>query len=377
MLSIVNGRIITGEEILEGKSLNIEDDKIQSITCGVPGNSTIIDAKGNFVSPGFIDIHIHGAGGSDTMDATFDSINTISKTIAQRGVTSFVPTTMSAHADDIKRAIKNIRFCMKNCTDGANVLGAHLEGPFLSEDAKGAHDINYLKSPDIDFFVSLVEDDFSIIKTITIAPEIYGAIDFIRFITGHGIIASIGHSYGSYDDIMKGIGSGASHSTHLYNAMRGFSHREPGVVGAIFDSRITTEFIADGIHIHFAAIRTALAVKGYQNCALVTDAMKACCMQDGVYALGGQDVFVADGAARLADGTLAGSMLTLDIAVRNIMRNTSLNIMEAVSMATSVPARIIKVNDTKGHLKPGYDADIIVFDPDINVMTTIVGGRVV
>lgn len=176
---------------------------------------------------------------------------------------------------------------------------------------------------------------------------------------------------------MKGIGSGASHSTHLYNAMRGFSHREPGVVGAVFDSRITTEFIADGIHIHFAAIRAALAIKGCQNCALVTDAMKACCMQDGVYALGGQDVFVKDGAAQLADGTLAGSMLTLDIAVRNIMRNTSLNIMEAVSMATSVPARIIKINDTKGYLKPGYDADIIVFDPDINVMTTIVGGKVV
>jgi N-acetylglucosamine-6-phosphate deacetylase len=377
LLSIINGRIITDEDILEGKVVNIEEGRIHSITSDIPDNSNIIDAKGNFVSPGFIDIHIHGAGGCDTMDGTFDSINTISKLIAKKGVTSFVPTTMTVGADEIKKAVKNIRFCIENPTDGANVLGTHLEGPFLSENAKGAHDKNYIKSPDIDFFLNLIGDDYSIIKTITVAPETDGAFDFIRFIAGHGIIASIGHSNGSYDDIIKSIGWGAVHSTHLYNAMRGFSHREPGVVGAIFDSRITTEFIADGIHIHFAAIRTALAVKGYQNCALVTDAMKACCMEDGIYNLGGQEVFVKDGAARLLDGTLAGSTLTLDIAVRNIMKNTSLNIMEAVSMATSVPARILRVNDKKGYIKPGYDADIIIFDPDINVRTTIVGGRVI
>lgn len=377
VLVIKNGRIITNDGIIEDKNVVIKGDKIFSITDKIPADSEVIDAEGNFISPGFIDIHIHGAGGYDTMDGTVDSINNISKIIAKRGVTSFVPTTMTVDAAKIKKSLKAVRTCMNEGTEGAAVLGTHLEGPFLNEKSKGAHDVRFIKKPDIDFFIDLVEDDFSVVKRVTIAPEIYGAIDFISFLVGHGITASIGHSDGSYDDVMRAIGSGASHSTHLYNAMRGFAHREPGVVGAIFDSRITTEFIADGIHIHFAAIRTALAVKGFQNCALITDAMSACCMEDGEYSLGGLNVFVKNGEARLAGGTLAGSTLTMDTAVRNIMRNTGLNIVEAVSMASSVPAKISKVDGHKGYIKHGYDADIIIFDGDINVKSTIIGGRLI
>jgi len=377
LLVITNGRIIVDDKVLEGSNIIIKDDRILAITDEIPANAEVIDAGYNFVSPGFIDIHVHGAGGYDVMDGTFESINSISKTIAKHGVTSFIPTTMTMDQESIKKALRAIKICKSKGTEGANVLGAHLEGPFINEEFKGAHDERYIKSPDIDLFIELVENDFSLIRRVTIAPELNKASELIRFLVGHGITVSIGHSGGNYDEIRAAIGSGVCHSTHLYNAMKGFSHREPGVVGAIFDSRISTEIIADGIHVHFAAIRTALAKKGYRNCALVSDSMEAACMDDGTYSLGGRDVFVNNGEARLSNGTLAGSTLTLDTAVRNILKNTHYNIAEAVAMASAVPARICKADDTKGHIKPGYDADIIIFDPEVNIKTTIIGGRVI
>ncbi len=377
MLTIKNGRIITNDGILDKKNIIIEDGKIKRISDKVPQGSEVIDAQGNFVAPGFIDMHIHGASNCDTMDGTYDSINTISKTIAKHGVTSFVPTTTTYDIGAIKKSIGAVRECMKNKTDGAQVLGVHLEGPYINEKVKGAQNGEYILKPGIDSFLDMIGGDFNGIIRITLAPEIEGADELIKFLVGKGVIVSVGHSYGTYDQIMHGIGMGISHSTHLYNAMRGFAHREPGVVGAIFDSGITTEFICDGVHIHFAAIRTAIAVKGYQNCALITDAMQACCMEDGEFSLGGQKVIVKDGAARLDDGTLAGSTLTLDRAVRNILKNTDLGITEAISMASSVPAKIIKVDDRKGYIKPGYDADIIILDSKINILKTIVGGKVI
>lgn len=377
MKTIINGRILTDSGIIEGKNVILDEGRIISIDSEIPEGSDIIDACGSYVSPGFIDIHIHGAGGQDTMDGEYNSLNSISKTLASHGVTSFLPTTMTAETGQIKKALKAVKECMDKGTEGAQVLGAHLEGPFLNEKAKGAHDERLIHKPDIEFLLDITDEDLSMVRTLTIAPEVEGALDFISFIVGHGIIPSVGHSNGTYDEIMEGIGRGVTHSTHLYNAMRGFSHREPGVVGAIFDSRVTTEFIADGIHLHFAAIRAAIAVKGYQNCALITDAMQACCMEDGKYNLGGLNVFVKDGAARLADGTLAGSTLTLDTAIRNIIKNTSLSLWEAVCMASSVPAKILRLGETKGHISPGYDADLVIFDQDINVKTTISGGKIV
>lgn len=376
MLVIKNGRIINEGKIVEGKNLVIDNGKIVSVCNDIPAEAETIDAHGNYVSPGFIDIHIHGARNRDTMEGKFESTNTISKAIAEHGVTSFLSTTMTVSPDDIKNALKNARYCMDKGLDGANILGVHLEGPFINKDAKGAHDENYIEKPTINSFLNLAGDYLSVIKTVTIAPEVEGALDLIRFMVGHGIVATMGHTRATYDEAMEGIANGVSHSTHLYNAMRGFSHREPGVVGAIFDSSITTEFIADGIHLHFAAIRTALAVKGYQNCALITDAMRACCMEDGKYSLGGLDVYVKDGAARLSNGTLAGSTLTIDRAIRNVAKNTNLSLAEVVYMATVVPARIIKVENEKGHFKPGYDADITIFDDDINIKKVIVGGKV-
>lgn len=375
MLVIKNGRIITEEGIIEGKNLVIEGRKISGIVDELPEAQEIIDAKGNFVSPGFVEIHIHGAGGCDTMDGTCEAINNVSKAISKHGTTSFVPTTVTLDSHSTSMAVNAARKCMEDGTDGAQVLGIHLEGPFINEKNKGAHDIKYIRKPDINLLMEMVDNDLAGIKIMTLAPELDGADELIKFLVGHGVVVSAGHSDGTYGNIMEGIGRGISHSTHLYNAMRGFNHREPGVVGAIFDSRITTEFIADGIHLHFAAIRTALTVKGYENCALITDAMQACCMEPGVYMLGGQQVYVKEGAARLENGTLAGSVLTMDRAVRNVLKNTSLNLPEAVAMASSVPARIIKVDDRKGKIMQGYDADVIIFDPDINILATIAGGK--
>jgi N-acetylglucosamine-6-phosphate deacetylase len=322
-------------------------------------------------------MHIHGAGGYDTMDGTFESINALSMILAQHGVTSFMPTTMTESPEKIRAALRAVKTAQANGTDGAAVMGVHLEGPFISPSAAGAQDIKCIKKPDADSFMDLIENDPSIVKRITIAPEIPGAIDLIKFAVGHGIIVSIGHSAGEYDDAMKGIAAGASHSTHLYNAMKGFSHRAPGVVGAVFDSRITTEVIADGIHVHFAAIRTALSIKGDEGCALISDSMRACCMEDGRYDLGGQEVTVKGGEARLQDGTLAGSTLSMDTAVKNMVRNTRLSIAGAVALATSVPARICRIDDSKGHIKPGYDADIIIFDSDISIKKVIISGRTI
>lgn len=377
VLLIKNGNIITDDKIIEGKNLIINEGKICAITDDAPDIPDVIDAKGLFVSPGFIDIHIHGAGGYDVMDGSVEAINGISKIIAEHGTTSFFPTTMTTSVDDIKHAVQAVKEAIKLNRNTANIMGMHLEGPFINPVFKGAQEERFIVKPSIKLLSYILDDDFSILKRITIAPEIEGSHELIKFLVGHGIVVSAGHSNGTYDEIMDAIGMGVTHSTHLYNAMRALNHREPGVVGAIFDSSITTEFIADGIHIHFAAIRVAISIKGYKSCALITDAMRACCMKDGVYSLGGQEVFVKENAARLKGGTLAGSTLTLDRAVRNVLKNTSLNIAEAVSMATSVPAKIMGIDNRKGYIKQGHDADIIIFDNGINIKNAIIGGKVI
>lgn len=376
MFAITGGKVITGEEILQGKSVIIHEGKIADITSHIPGGIGTIDAEGCFVSPGFMDIHIHGIGGHDTMDGSYETIDSMSKHLASHGVTSFLPTTVTDDIEVTKKAVHSVKESMIKGVSGAKPLGVHLEGPFLSVNAKGAHNEVFLKEPSIDLLSYLCDGDFSTVKRITIAPELNNAEGFIKFIVGQGIIASLGHSDGTYEDTMRAIELGVTHSTHLYNAMKGFNHREPGVVGAIFDSRINTEIIADGIHVHFAAIRTAIAIKGYKSCALITDALRPCCLGDGVFNFGGLEVHVIKDEARLKNGKLAGSTLTLDKAVRNIIHNTNLCIPEAVSMASSVPARICNVDDAKGYIKAGYDADIAIFDKDINVQTTIIGGKI-
>jgi N-acetylglucosamine-6-phosphate deacetylase len=373
-----NCKIIYENKIEEG-SILIKAGKIADINVNESeySNDEIIDCEGKYLSPGFIDVHIHGSGGCDTMDGTYESINTMAKTIASHGTTSFLPTTVSTSLDDIRKAVEATAEAMNIGTEGANVLGVHLEGPFISPHMLGAHNPDYVIPPSIDAFNYMVGEHRNIVVNITIAPEVEGALELIKFLKEQGIVVSIGHSRATYDEIITGIECGVCHSTHLYNAMTGLHHREPGVVGTIFDTGITTETISDGIHVSYPALRTAYKVKGLDKVLLVTDAMMACCMPEGKYDLGGQTVYLKDGAVRVEAGNLAGSVLTLDKAMSNVYKNTEYELHEIVRMATINPAKLCKVDNRKGMIKVGYDADLVLFDESINVEKVIVGGKLV
>lgn len=377
MLLIKNCKIIL-ENSIEPGSLLVDQGKIVEINpCLSDFSGEVIDGEGLYLSPGFIDIHIHGAGGCDTMDGTFEALNTIAKTIANHGTTSFLPTTMTCNKEDIKKSLGVIKDAKKSGTDGANVLGAHLEGPFINPEMIGAQNPNFIQSPSIENFNNIVGDNIDAVTSITLAPEVDGAHDLIRYLSTGGIRVSMGHTKATYDEAMEGIQCGVCHCTHLYNAMTPLHHREPGVVGATFDSHITTETISDGIHISFPSLRVAYSQKGTEKVMLITDAMMACSMVDGQYSLGGQDVFVKNGAARLKNGALAGSILTLDKAIHNVFTNTNYPLWQVVKMATLNPAKFCNVSHKKGLIKKGYDADLVLFDENINIKKVIINGNVV
>ncbi|MBU5454358.1 N-acetylglucosamine-6-phosphate deacetylase [Caproiciproducens sp. MSJ-32] len=371
---IKNCNIIYLDRIEKGSVL-VENGKIKAINPASYNTVEVIDGEGLYLSPGFIDVHIHGAGGYDTMDGTYEAINEISKTIVKHGTTSFTPTTMTVAISDIRKSMEAIKEAKLNGTDGANVLGAHLEGPFISGKAIGAQNPNFLAEPTLENFKAMVGDCEDAVVSITIAPEIPGAKELAKELSRKGIVCSIGHTKATYSEAMEGIKCGFSHATHLFNAMTPFTHREPGVVGAIFDSDITTETISDGIHISYPSLRIAYKQKTTDKVLLVTDAMMACCMPDGMYTLGGQDVVVTEGAARLVSGSLAGSVLTLDKAVYNVYKNVGYPLHEAVKMATYNAAKHCKVDNKKGLIKEGYDADLLLFDDEINIKKVFVGGK--
>ena len=371
---IKNCNIIYLDKIEKG-SILVENGKIKEINPSNVNDTEVIDAEGLYLSPGFIDVHIHGAGGCDTMDGTVESINTIAKTIVEHGTTSFTPTTMTVAAEDIRKSMKVIKKLKEEGTEGANVLGAHLEGPFISPKAIGAQNPNFLLAPSVENYNKIVGDYGDAVVSITMAPEVEGAKELIKYLSDNGVTVSMGHTKATYDEAIEGIKCGACHSTHLYNAMTPFTHREPGVVGATFDTDITTETISDGIHISYPALRTAYKQKGTDKVLLVSDAMEACGMPDGQYSLGGQDVIVKNGAARLLDGTLAGSVLTLDKAVKNIYSNSNYPLNEVVRMATYNGAKHCHVEDHKGLIKEGYDADLILFNEDIEIQKVFVKGK--
>lgn len=373
---IKNCKIIFHDSIEDG-SILIENGKIKAINPVSYDDNDIIDAEGLYISPGFIDVHIHGAGGYDTMDGTYDALNNISRVISKHGTTSFLPTTMTCAIDDIKRSIAAIAKAKLIGTEGANVLGAHLEGPFINPEMIGAQNPKYVQNPSIETFKSMVGEHIDAITSITLAPEVEGAKELIAYLKENNITVSMGHTKATYNEAIESVKCGVCHSTHLFNAMTGLHHREAGVVGAIFDSEITTETISDGIHISYPSLRVAYKQKGTDKVLLVTDAMMACSMPDGMYSLGGQDVIVKEGAARLTSGALAGSVLTLDAAVRNVVKNSNYPLYEVVKMATLNPAKLCKVENTKGSIKEGFDADLLIFDENINIKKVIINGKVI
>lgn len=373
MKAIINGKIITPEGIVENKVLVFEE-KIVSVNEKSPENCEIIDAKGKYVAPGLIDVHVHGSCGADTMDQTVEAIEIISEGIAQNGVTSFLPTTMTMSQEDIYGALNVIRQCMNQELKGAKVIGAHMEGPFINVIYKGAQPEQYILKPSFEF----IRDYTDVIKLVSYAPELDEQYVFTKEVKEKtDITLSIAHTNATYNQAMEAIAQGASHVTHLFNAMTPLNHREPGVVGAALTSDCYCEMIADKIHINKSLFQFVLDNKGKDKVVLITDSMRAGCMKDGKYDLGGQDVYVKDGAARLESGGLAGSVLTLNKAIYNFVENTNASVTEAIHMASLNPAQSIGVAEHKGSLEVGKDADIAIFDEEMNCELAISEGRVI
>lgn len=332
--------------------------------------------QGDYICPGFIDLHVHGGGGADFMDGDPEAVATITSTHARYGTTGLLATTLTAPEEEIRRAIRAVKAAPQK---GARVLGFHVEGPFINGKMKGAQAGRYVRRASVGeidrWFTEGSPDDR---WHVTLAPEIFGAIAAIRHLVQKGAVVSAGHTDCTYAQLEQAANAGLSHVTHLYNAMRGLHHREPGTVGAALTlPGLTVEIIADGIHIHPAALAVAVRARGTEQVILVTDAMRATGLGDGIYRLGELDATVRDGEARLADGTLAGSVLTMDAAVRSVVRFTGVALHEAVAMATVHPARRHRLAAKRGSLAVGKLADVVVLDRHLQTRLTLAEGRVV
>lgn len=371
MKTLINGRLILPDtdgnfKICAG-ALNF-DKKIISIGEPLDG-AELIDAANNFVAPGFINIHIHGAAGVDTMDNDIDALKKFAEFLPTSGVTSFLPTTMTMPLEKIYRALERVR-AGKNFPKGARILGAHLEGPFISKKFKGAQAEENILPADFE----LIKNFSDVIKIITVAPEEIG-FEFIERCLAENIIVSIGHSAATYEIATAAIEHGANHITHLFNAQSGLHHRKPGIVGAALDSDVNVELIADNVHVHPAAQRIIARVKPRSQIILITDSIRACGLGDGISELGGQKVFVNGNLATLEDSTIAGSVATMNNILKNFCANTNTNVAAGVELITKNPAVELKIYDKLGSLEVGKAADITIFDDDFNIKKTFISGQ--
>jgi len=375
MKAIINGKIILENQVLENQTL-VFDDSIIEIGKDIKLDEVddIIDAKGRYVSPGFIDLHVHGAMGHDVMDGDLKGLEIIGNKIIENGVTSFLPTTMTMPKDTIDQAINSVRK-MKELTDyrGATALGVHLEGPFINPEKKGAQNGEYIVKPSLSF----IKEHLDLIKIITYAPEMDDGNEFIKAMQKYpDIVLSLGHTKGSFEEAKEAFGYGAKSITHLFNAMTGLHHREPGVVGAALSLDFYCELIADKIHVSPSLFQLLIDFKK-EKLVLVTDGMAAKCMRPGRYSLGGQEVIVDEKSARLKDGVLAGSILKLNEGIRNIHDSTTEKINTVVNMASLYPAHLIGVSHEIGSIRVGKKSDFCIFDENIAIKGTIKNGEVV
>ena len=328
---IINGKVILEDSI---KELNVffENGKITEVSNRVPTDETVIDAKGLYVAPGMIDVHTHGRNGSDTMYATFKDLNNISVSELKTGVTSFLPTTMTMPAEDIKKAIA-AGYDNKDKVEGAKILGMHLEGPFFSVKYKGAQPEECMIAPTVENYLSFAGDHPDFVKKLSLAPEIEGAVDLIKYLREQNVVVSMGHTDATYEEAVKAIEAGATSGTHTYNAMTPLKHREPGVVGAVMlHDEVYAELILDGIHVSFPAAKILSKMKGADKLILITDSLEAAMLPDGTYELGNQKVYVKDGQARLKSGNLAGSTANLNQCVRNAYKHLDCHYMKLLVM---------------------------------------------
>jgi len=329
--------------------------------------------------PGMIDVHIHGVNGADTMDAKKESLQTMVDSLPAEGTTSFLATTITQGETAIENALRNAGDFIKQhqVVGQAELLGVHLEGPFINQKRAGAQPVDHVISPNLALFKKWQDIADHTIKLVTLAPEQANAISLINYLKETNVIASVGHSDATLNEIGQAIAAGLSHVTHLYNQMREFHHRELGVVGAaLLRDELITEVIADGVHVQPEAIQLAYQQKTADRLILITDAMRAKCLKNGSYDLGGQQVTVRDGKAILADGTLAGSVLTMAQAFKNIISYTNCTIEEAIKMSSSTPAKELKIFDRKGSISTGKDADLVILNEQLDIVMTLCRGKI-
>ncbi|MBY0088832.1 N-acetylglucosamine-6-phosphate deacetylase [Brevibacillus brevis] len=336
----------------------------------------VVTVEDGWICPGFVDMHMHGIDGYDTMDGTPESLQTISTALARHGVTSFLATTMTAPYAQLEQVLVNIAQNSREGLPGAQSIGIHLEGPWINPRYKGAQKEENIAIPKLDAVQKLYELSEGLIKVVTIAPEQPEALEAIAWLKERDVIVSAGHTGATFAQATEAVDAGVRHFTHCFNAMTGLHHREPGVVGAaMYHEQLSTELIADGIHVHPAVMKILYRVKTAERLALVSDSMRAAAMGEGTYDLGGQEVHVQDNQAKLADGTLAGSILTLNRAVGNMVTLSGVSLPDAVEMASLTPASILGFGERKGRLAAGYDADITVLNTQFDVIMTFVAGK--
>lgn len=356
--------------ISKGKIIKIDTESLS-----IPeGDYERIDGGRHLLVPGMIDVHIHGANGFDMMDGTEQSIQEVSKACASSGCTSFLATSVSSTLEDLLEMIRSVKRVIGHEV-GAKIAGIHLEGPYLNPKRKGMQNEKYLRHPNLDEMNLIFQEAGSLIKMVTIAPELPGGMELISFLKEKGVVIAIAHSDATYEEAKQAFASGASHVTHCFNGMRPIHHRDPGVIVAAFEEKhVSVQAIVDNVHLHPAIIRLMHTLKGPEGMVLITDALQAMGLGDGDYMFGGHHVTVSEGVARLKDGTLASSTVTMNEALRYTVE-TGIPLIDAVKMASTTPANILELQ-RKGSITTGYDADLVLLDDEFKVLWTMVDGQI-
>lgn len=369
-----NAEILNRDFQWEHSDLAVQDGRIAAIGTDLGEAAETLDLSGRRIVPGFVDIHIHGCAGSDTCDATPDALAAMAGYLITKGVTSFCPTTMTISHDGILAALKNAQACMENPPAGAAIRGVNMEGPYIAESRKGAQKAEFVRRPDWREFMELNDACGGIVRLVALAPECDGAEEFIRHVKGICTI-SLAHTDADYETASRSFALGVSHATHLFNAMTGMNHRAPGAVGAVLSHPdVRAEIICDGFHIHPAVLKIAFQVLGDDRAVIISDSIRSAGLPDGVSELGGQTVYVQDGQARLADGTIAGSTTNLLDEARNLI-SYGIPPERVFRSASLNPAKEIGCEKEIGSIEPGKSADLVVLTPDWDLELVIARGE--
>jgi N-acetylglucosamine-6-phosphate deacetylase len=377
LTALTDARILTPDEEIGHGVVVIEDGRISEVGAAVtpPAGAETVDLEGATLLPGFIDLHVHGGGGFSLSTRHPEELRAYARWAVACGVTSFLCSIVAATPEGGIEALRSVAEAAGTVEGGANVLGAHLEGPFVSPQRRGALPQTWLRQPDRELFERLLDTASGHLRVMTIAPELPAADDLRRSALDAGCVVALGHSDATYEQARSAFESGARLLTHAFNAMRPFHHREPGPLGAALDSpEATIELIADGVHLHPAAARLAVRAKGAGGVALVSDGTPPAGGDEGAYSLGGEEARLSGGRITLPDGTIAGGAMTMDALLRNVGQSGVAALPEAARMASAVPARVLGLQGRKGRIAPGHDADLVALDERGSVLRTWVGG---